>query len=293
MGLLLLRAILSASSVAAAALAAGPGVPASGEVREVPAQPGTVPILMYHRTGPVEKRLVRSAENFREDLNRLYAAGFRPVTLLQYAKDEMPLEPGQSPVVITFDDSHISQYRLLPDGSLDPDCFVGIWKAFARSRPDFPVRATFFVNANGPFEQHHLAKKKVEDLVAMGSEIGWHTSDHSDLSKLDDESVKRQMAAGFPYLARFGVVPETFALPYGALPKNRALLEGFHWQGKLVKFRAVVLAGSDPEPAPASRANLLRLNRIQAYPGVLGVDYWLNRYRDGRAKAYVAGGRVG
>jgi peptidoglycan/xylan/chitin deacetylase (PgdA/CDA1 family) len=292
MGLLAFRAVLVASS-AAASPAVGPVAPPRAEARDVEARPGSVPILMYHRTGPTEERMVRSAANFREDLNRLYAMGFRPVTLAQFAKDEMPLKPGQSPVVITFDDSHASQYRVMPDGSVDPGCFVGIWKEFARRRPDFPVRATFFVNANGPFEQPEHARRKIRDLVAMGSEVGWHTSDHPDLSKVGDETVRRQMGEGFPYLARFGVVPETFALPYGALPKNRSLLKGFWWKGRLVKFRAVVLAGSEPAAGPAKPAELLRLNRIQAYPGILGVDYWLNRYRDGRAKAYLAGGRVG
>lgn len=291
MSLLALRAAISVTSLVAASLVGGPA-PATAPVA-VPEKPGTVPILMYHRTGPHEQYMVRSKENFVRDLNRLYASGFRPVTLAQYAKGEMPLGPGESPVVLTFDDSHLSQFRILPDGSTDPDCFVGIWEEFARRRPDFPVRATFFVNGNGPFEQPAHAKEKVRRLLEHGSEIAWHTMTHPNLARVGPERAKREIASGFAYLAKFGVVPETFALPYGVLPKDRSILEGFRWEGKEVKFRAVVLAGSEPVRAPASRANLLRLHRIQAYGGILGIDYWLNRYRDGREKAYVAGGVAG
>lgn len=259
----------------------------------VPSRPanedGLVPILMYHRTGPVEKYMVRSEVNFKEDLARLYASGFRPVTLAEYVSRKMPLKPGESPVVLTFDDSAVSQFRLLKDGTVDPKCFVGLWLEFARKRPDFPVRATFFVNPNGPFEQHGLGAKKVRMLVGWGSEIAWHSRTHVDLSKVSDYRVKSELAYGFEYLADFGVKPKTFALPYGALPKNRALLRGFDWGGRRIQFEAIALAGSAPMPSPLRHPRLGAVQRIQAYSGPYGVDYWLNRFANGKRAQYVQG----
>lgn len=265
-----------------------PKTPTTAPFRETNLK-GVVPILMYHRTGPEEKYMVRSEANFREDLARLYASGFRPVTLAEYASGKMPLKPGESPVVLTFDDSTESQFRILEDGTVDPKCFVGIWLDFAKTRPDFPIRGTFFVNPNGPFEQKALGAKKVEMLVGWGSEIAWHSRTHVDFSKVGDARVMAEMACGFEYLQKFGVTPKTFALPYGSLPRNRDLLKGFDWKGRRIAFEAVALAGSAPMTSPRDNPRLLRIQRIQAYSGPYGVDYWLNRFADRRVAQYVAG----
>lgn len=274
-------------------LDAAAAAPSPEPVTTAPFRPtnldGTVPVLMYHRTGPEEKYMVRSAENFREDLARLYASGFRPVTLAEYASGKMPIKPGESPVVLTFDDSAESQFRIMPDGSVDPECFVGLWRAFAESVPDFPVRGTFFVNPNGPFEQRGLGAKKVKLLREWGSEIAWHSRTHVDFSKASDRRVMSEMAYGFEYLEKLGVTPKTFALPYGSLPKNKGLLEGFDWNGRRIKYDAVALAGSAPMTSPHQNPRLHRIQRIQAYPGLYGIDYWLNRYADGRQAQYVEG----
>ena len=195
--LLAIFAIASAASTAlpnAAFFIAAGRTPA--RVSDRKADPtGTVPVLMYHRLGDKEASMVRTRANFKNDLNRLYALGFRPVTLAEYASNHMKLAPGASPVVLSFDDSHPDQFRLLEDGTVDPQCFVGIWLSFAKKHPDFPVRATFFVLPNGPFGQKKLAQKKMKMLLDWGCEIGSHALSHKSLTKLTDREVMNEFAA--------------------------------------------------------------------------------------------------
>ncbi|MCU0317525.1 MAG: polysaccharide deacetylase family protein [Fimbriimonadaceae bacterium] len=249
---------------------------------------GSVMVVMYHQLGPTEKYMVRSYDNFRKDLNRLYEMGYRPVTMAEYAQNKMSLAPGASPVVLTFDDSWISQFRMLPDGTIDRKSFVGIWEEFAQKHPDFPVKGTFYVLPNGPFEQKNSAARKLELLRSWGSEIASHTIKHYDLRKKSDEVVKKELAESAEFVRSLGWEPVSLALPYGSIPRNTKLLEGFEWNGKRVKYQNVVLAGSAPNFSPNHRRfNPLRIWRVQAYPGVMGIDYWLDKVEAGESKPYV------
>ena len=106
---------------------------------------GVVPILEYHDVLPKERSMVRSIDNFKHDLQRLYEEGYRPVLLRDYLDNKIDLPLGMAPVVFTFDDARNSQFRYLPNGEIDPTCAVGIWQDFAKTHPDFPVKATFYV----------------------------------------------------------------------------------------------------------------------------------------------------
>jgi peptidoglycan/xylan/chitin deacetylase (PgdA/CDA1 family) len=250
---------------------------------------GDVLVLMYHRFEESERYMVRSLANFKTDLKRLRDAGFRPVTLSEYIDDKMDLPSGASPVVLTFDDSWDSQFRLLPDGSPDPKTAVGAWSEFARKHPDFPVKGTFFCLANGPFGRAAHGPKKIKMLQDWGSEIGAHTMSHPNLARLSDEKVKEEMAKIRFYLERRGAKNvRSFALPYGLLPTNRKLLHGFLWNGNVLKYDAVVLAAGNPAPSPkSSRLNRLRIPRVIGSQDVYGIDNWLKRLRNKTWKPFV------
>lgn len=249
---------------------------------------GTVLVLMYHRTGPDEKYMVRSKKNFLGDLERLYRLGYRPVTLAEYTSNSMKLPRGASPVVLTFDDSDPSQFLLKSDGSIDPNSMVGIWRSFAKKHPDFPVKGTFFILPNGPFGQKKYSEKKLEMLKEWGSEIGSHTMTHSNMSKLTDDQVRQELGASYEYIEKLGFEPTSMALPYGILPKNRDLVASFKIKGKIYRYWNVVLAGSAPAPSPMSpQFNRLRIQRVQAYEGVYGIDWWLDYNKKHSDKPYV------
>ncbi|MEJ5170252.1 MAG: polysaccharide deacetylase family protein [Fimbriimonadales bacterium] len=244
---------------------------------------GGVLIVEYHRIAKNEARWDRSVAAFRKDLERLYRMGFLPVTLTQYLDDRMDLPPGASPVVFTFDDSHPSQLRFLDDGSIDPNCAVGIWQAFAREHPDFPVRATFFVLPPSPWGQPRQVAAKLKLLQQLGCEVGSHTYSHANLGKLSPSQAEAELVRSSGWIEReFGRRPEAIALPYGVSPKDPSLL-------RKAGFRCALLVGAGPAPSPDDpKRNLLRLPRVQAIDGPYGLTDWLDRIEAGKVKPYVA-----
>jgi hypothetical protein len=245
-------------------------------------------IVEYHRISKEEARWDRSTKSFAADLARLYEMGFRPVTVGEYLSGQMNVSPGASPVVITFDDSTPSQFRLLPDGSIDPDCALGIWSRFAARHPDFPIRATFFVLPPTPWGQKRELTAKLKALREWGCEIGSHTATHPNLAKLPLERVKAELAAGIEFVASLGFRADAIALPFGISPNEPSLLRAFTLKGKTYGHRAALLVGAGPAPAPGSPGfNPYRIPRIQGIEGAYGITYWLNRVRKGDVKVYV------
>lgn len=250
---------------------------------------GDVLIVEYHKIAAEEARWDRSRKRFRADLERMYAMGFRPVTVGEYLDGKMPLPPGASPIVFTFDDSHPSQFRLLDDGSIDPDCAVGIWRAFAEKHPDFPVRATFYILPPTPWGQPKHLAAKFALLKEWGCELGSHTVTHTSLKKLDDEGVKRELAGAIEFIESAGFRCRTIALPYGISPKDERLLRGFEYQGKRYAMEGALLVGANPARSfTASARDPFRLPRIQGIEGDMGITYWLDQVERGQVKPFVA-----
>jgi peptidoglycan/xylan/chitin deacetylase (PgdA/CDA1 family) len=245
-------------------------------------------ILEYHRVLPKDTRYDRSIKKFRQDLQLLYEKGFRPITLSQYLDNKIDIAPGASPVVITFDDSDPSQFTILPDGTIDPNCAVGIWQKFAQKYPDFPIRAMFYILPNGPFGQKALQAKKMQMLKEWGCEVGSHTWNHKNLTKLSDNDVKFQITRSVDWIRSLGFEPRHLALPYGNSPKNPSILKGFMSGGKRYGFDSVTLAGSAPAYAPTDkRLNPYRIPRVQAVDIDYGFKYWLEVERKMRIALYV------
>lgn len=248
---------------------------------------GVVFIPMYHRVMDKEGSYTRSKENFKKDLHRLYDMGFRPVTLTEYIDNTMDLAPGASPVVMTWDDSTENQFRYLSDGSIDPECAVGIWLEFAKTHPDFPVKGCFYINANGPFE--HDGQKKVDQLLAWGCDVDSHSMTHTYLKRISDEDVMKELGGMQDYLRKLGVKnPRVLCLPFGEKPKNTDLMRSFTWNGKTYTHVAALKVGSNPAPSPNDpNRDLFAIPRIQGYDGEQGLTYWLDQVEAGAVKPYV------
>lgn len=201
----------------------------------------------------------------------------------------MQLAPGASPIIFTFDDSSVSQFRMLDNGEIDPNCAVGIWLEFAKQHPDFPLIATFYIMPDVFFGQPKFIEKKVALLKEWGCEVGNHTVTHRNLSKLSEEEVKKELAGPIDFGEKHGMRVDTIALPLGIFPKNRELVKQFSYNGKSYRMRAALLVGAHPAPAPGSpQFNPFRLPRIQAVEGEYGITYWLDRIQRGEVKPYVA-----
>jgi peptidoglycan/xylan/chitin deacetylase (PgdA/CDA1 family) len=249
---------------------------------------GEVMVLMYHRIGDKESNMVRSRANFKSDLAKLYKNGYRPVTLREYATGKMKLPAGSSPVVLTFDDSWVDQFRFTQKGDVDPGCFVGIWLDFAKTHPDFPVKGTFFALDNGPFGVKKEGRKKIKMLQDWGSEIASHTMNHIDLRKSSAERIKKEVGDSVVWLENLGAKVTSLAPPYGSYPTTGIIRDGFTWKGKRISFSAVVAAGAGPGKSPLDKKfKPYIIPRIKAYEGERGITWWLNKAAKGKVDLYV------
>jgi peptidoglycan/xylan/chitin deacetylase (PgdA/CDA1 family) len=259
---------------------------------------GQVLVLEYHLIGEAEDRWQRTPANFRADLERLLAEGYYPVNLRDLAAGDLRMvPPGKRPVVLTFDDSSVSQFRILPDGQVDPNSAVGILLDFHRAHPaDWPLRATFFVlqDVDVPdrvlFGQPELAQQKLHMLVNWGMEVGSHTISHADLAGCCPEEVHRQLALSQARLEELlpGYQVVSLSLPFGNYPADMASLMGGEYESRTYAYRAAVMVSGGLAPSPHSPAfDPYRIPRVQAIQSEL--DYWLD-YADQPGVHYVSAG---
>ena len=252
---------------------------------------GFVFVPEYHHIGNTRGPMFRTAATFRADLERFRKLGFRPVTVMEYATNTMTLPKGASPVAITFDDANPSQLKLRRDGSVDPGCAVGIWMAFAKKHPEFPVKATFYVLPHF-FDQREFRHRKFEILRSLGCEIASHTVTHPNLARCSSERVKRELAGAIDRLEKMGLKgPFGFAAPYGLFPRDRSLLKGFKYKGKTYRQAYAALAyygaGFSPEDR---RFSPFAIRRIVCTGGGEGMDDYFSRVRRGKVRLYVSAG---
>jgi peptidoglycan/xylan/chitin deacetylase (PgdA/CDA1 family) len=259
-------------------------------------------VLAYHRIDWPEDRWTRTPENFRADLEYLVIHGYYPVNLIDLATGNLGYVPrGRRPVVLTFDDSTRGHFRYLEDGSVDPDCAVGILLATHEEYgDDWPLRATFFVllnNADEPgsplFRQPESAVQKLQALVDWGFEVGSHTIHHAMLSDLSDEEVAWELAVSKDRVESLipGYEVRSLALPYGVYPKNVALVkEGYSASADMsYRYDAVVRLGSAVSSSPLAEGfDPHYIPRIQAIQSQL--DLRFPYYEQHPERYYVSGG---
>jgi peptidoglycan/xylan/chitin deacetylase (PgdA/CDA1 family) len=240
---------------------------------------GQIMVLMYHGIGNQETKWTRHRNNFVQDLKTLYAKGYRPISLKDMANNRITTKAGYTPVVLTFDDGRIDNFRVIKKNGrpiVDPDSAVGILEFFHKKHPDFPLEATFFLYGKNPFGQEQWLAYKLNYLIAQGMDIGNHTLNHNNLKFnrfQDPATIQRLIGAEARFLKRnITKHPHyqisTYALCNGRRPKNaqlrKYLLSG-EYKGHRYHNVAITKVGGGPSPSPATR-NFRRLSipRIRA-----------------------------
>lgn len=265
---------------------------------------GRIMVLVYHQIGPREDRWVRTPAGFRQDLEDLYERGYRPVNLRDLAEGRIDLPAGKSPVVLTFDDATEGQFRYLDPKpgeapEIDPDSAVGILLDFHREHPDWPMKATFYVNGR-PFGQPDRWQEKIRFLVEQGMEVGNHTLSHADLSRLDARGTAAEIGGLLAHLRQAvpDLTTDTLSLPFGAYPRDPAAARGGVHEGRPdepYEMKAFLLVGAGPAPSPHSREfDPMRLPRIQAVDPAIepraNLTHWLSHFDDHPEERYVSDG---
>ena len=264
-----------------------------------PNELGRVMILEYHKIDYPEERWTRTPENFRRDLETLYARGYRLASLTALLEGKVTVPAGTTPVVLTFDDSSPGQFRYLEkDGGLviDPKSGVGILESFIRERPDFGRAATFYVlpgasRPNRLFDQPQYETQKLRYLVEQGYEIGNHTLWHANLGKYPEPTVRAQIGEAQVWIQRH--VPDyrtrTIALPHGVYPKDVSWVVSGTAKGTTYRHDAILMVAGGAAPSPFSRNfDPLRLPRIQAVDRDFG--YWLGYFDKNPHERFVSDG---
>jgi hypothetical protein len=272
--------------------------PAQGEPRR-PNELGRVMILEYHRVDYPEGRWTRTPENFRRDLLRLHAEGYRLIGLNDLLDGRIAVPSGTTPVVLTLDDSSPGQFRYLGDNGtlrVDPRSAVGILEAFAREYPDFGLAATFFVlpgasRPNRLFDQPAWEGRKLQYLASRGFEIGNHTLWHANLGQYDERTVRTQIAEAQHWIQRH--VPDyrirALALPHGVYPRDVTWALQGTVQGVSYRHDAILMVAGGAAPSPFARAfDPVRLPRIQAVRRDL--DQWVTYFDRHPDQRFVSDG---
>ena len=271
------------------------------EEKARPNELGRFLILEYHLIQEEETRWGRSISNFKQDLERLYQAGYRTVSMADVIDGKIDLPVSTKPVLLTFDDSSPGQFRFLVRNSkreIDPDCAVGILIDFHRRHPDFAKKAVFYVlpEAKQPhklFGQPEFEADKLKELLGHGFEIGNHTLWHANLGKYDRTTVQKQLALSVEAVQKKvpGYSVRSLALPFGVYPKQLELAIQGSFKGVSYHNEAILMVAGGPAPSPfSSRCDLLHLPRIQV-PGP-DFEHWLSYFEKRADEVFVSDGKV-
>lgn len=268
---------------------------------------GRIPILMYHAiNGPSfhgrrydTNGLNIAPQTFRKQLKLMYAAHWYPINMRDVLTSHLDIPAGKTPVVITFDDARGTQFHYLKNGTIDPNCALGILEAFHKKHKDWPLRATFYILPKSawnpaPFWQPGTETKKLRHLASEGFEIANHTTTHRLLGRLPASQLCWEMAECQRYVVDRvpGVVMDTMALPGGDAPKNHALWSCL-LNGRLGKIvyhnRCILMAWGGPSRAWSDKKfDPDRVTRIGAGPG--WVERALAQMSKGKIREYVSDG---
>jgi peptidoglycan/xylan/chitin deacetylase (PgdA/CDA1 family) len=167
-------------------------------------EPGKVvaPILLYHHVNGenTDSRYQVSIPNFREQMGALHDQGYTAITISMLVE---ALIQGRNlpekPVVITFDDGHISVYEY----------------AFPIMN-EFGFPGVFYIVANRINNIDDFVNvEQITDMVNAGWEIGSHGYTHLDITK-NHASASIEIGQSKKDLqTALGININTFAYPYG------------------------------------------------------------------------------
>lgn len=236
-----------------------------------PNELGQVMVLMYHQIeadADPNEVYSRTPDEFRGDLQWLYENGFYIIPIRDYVHNEIVAPAGKKPVILTFDDGTVGQFRMIEqdDGSvaIDPDSAIGILEDFFTRYDDFGRGGLFSILPNSPFawpdaeDQMPYAEQKMQWLLDNGYELGNHTVGHINMRESTDDEIKSELGRAIDMIT--GYAPdaevEVLAVPFGVYPEggDTTILEGWEYEGRPYQLEAALMVGAEPGPSPVHTA---------------------------------------
>lgn len=176
----------------------------------------TVPILLYHRidVSPIDSRYYVTPEKFEAQLKLLHDWEYTTITttqLVQAITQGASLPP--RPMLITFDDGHLDNYTAA----------FPIMQKYGFSGVLYLV--TNYIGAD-----QYMDTAQVLEMYKAGWEVGSHSQNHYDLTKLDPDKQRAEIVESRTILEQqLGIPILTFAYPFGA--KDSSALDYAHFAG--------------------------------------------------------------
>ena len=167
-----------------------------------------VPVLMYHHILSLDEGATEgqrtwtvSPEAFADQMAYLTEHGWQSITpaeLAAYLTEGAPLPP--RPIVISMDDGYKEVY-----GTALP--------VFTRTG----LRPVLFIVPHYLGYGAYLNWSQLGKLASVGFSVGSHGNDHSDLCKVDDAELQRQVGDSRTLLAeRLDIGIDAFCYPFGS-----------------------------------------------------------------------------
>jgi len=202
----------------------------------------TVPILLYHRIdiSPIDSRYYVTPQKFEEQMKLLHDWEYTTITTIQLIQAiTLGTKLPPRPLIITFDDGHLDNYT----------------SAFPIMQKYGFTGILYLVNNYIGTDQYMNADQVLE-MYHAGWEVGSHSQNHFDLTKLNEEKQRAEIVESRELLEQLLDIPIlTFAYPFGA--KNDSTLD-------YAKFAGYVGAMGASGYTPAQGEwNLYYLQRVE------------------------------
>tara|TARA_B110000037_G_C16910796_1_gene420199 strand:- start:76 stop:774 length:699 start_codon:yes stop_codon:yes gene_type:complete len=163
-----------------------------------------VPILMYHSIMDNDEQSV-SVQSFKKQMNLMKTMGYQTIKFNELKGNN------KKKFIITFDDAYenvfINAFPILKKLGFNAVCFIVANK----------------IGAYNDWDKNEFKKKKlmnfeqISEWLINGFNIGSHTLDHVDLTKLNKNDKINQIINSKKYLnSMFNTKINTFAFPFGS-----------------------------------------------------------------------------
>ena len=202
----------------------------------------TIPILLYHHIGisPIDSRYYVPPEKFEQEIKVLYDMNYTSITVEKLVQAitlgrELPAHP----ILITFDDGHVDNYT---------NAFPIMQK--------YGFTGVLYIVTNYLGTPGYLNRYQILEMYKAGWEVGSHTMNHYDLTKLTPEQQRREIAGSKKELEDvLGIDILTIAYPFGA--KNKSILGAARAAGYIAAMGAEGYTDSQGD------SNLFNLQRVE------------------------------
>ena len=176
----------------------------------------TVPILLYHRiaVSDTDSRYYVTPENFEKQLKLLHDWEYTTITTVQLIQAiTLGTKLPPRPMLITFDDGHLDNYTT----------------AFPIMQK-YGFTGVLYLVYNYMDTDQYMNDEQVLEMYNAGWEVGSHSINHLDLTKLNEEKQRREIVESRQLLEeRLDIPILTFAYPFGY--KDPAVVDYVNFAG--------------------------------------------------------------